>query len=434
MPNLRILIVDDDPTTRSLLARWITQARLGETHELENGSEALEFLSKTQVDLVVLDINMPIVSGIEMLTVLRGDPKLKDLPVVVISAQGTSDGIREAMRLRIDDYLLKPLDRDKSMDRIVAAVNRIQQKRRTQAQAGGTTKPKVLVADPDASFLEFARKALDPICRCEVAGNVGQLMVSAIRLQPSVILLSKNLPGLRLDFMLHKLAGPGAQIYLLAAAEEAVTHEHLTGVVTRHFMPTDFRAAVLRTLTGAKPIKTAGPAEADKPVEIGPVEIAVGSLLSGIELELMSTVQGILEKATGNDAKEIEPPPKQPVFDASGRVRLDCQEPPLAVYASVHSGDSVLRDFAKSILGVDEGSLNDEAVESSLRELLNVIGGKIKSCCADGQVDLNLRSPETGDALPEVTGQPEYQWKKVFGCDGGQVFEVSITAVAESGS
>ena len=402
---------------------------MGETHELEDGSEALEFLSKTQVDLVVLDINMPIVSGIEMLTLLRGDPKLKDLPVVVISAQGTSDGIREAMRLKIDDYILKPLDRDKSMDRIVAAVNRIREKRRAQAQAGRATKPKVLIADPDASFLEFARHALDPICRCEVAGNVGQLMVSAIRLQPSVILLSKDLPGLQLDFMLQKLAGPGARIYLLAEGKEEVTHEHLAGVVTRHFMAAEFRAAVSRTLDAAKPAETAGPDEAAKPAEI-----AVGSLLSGIEPELMGTIQGVLEKATGNDAKEIEPPSKQPVFDASGRVRLDCQEPPLAVYASVHSGDSVLRDFAKSILGVDEGSLNDEAVESSLRELLNVIGGKIKSCCADGQVDLNLRSPETGDALPEVTGQPEYQWKKVFGCDGGQVFEVSITAVAESGS
>ncbi len=432
MPNLRFLIVDDDPTTRTLLARWITQARLGETHELENGSEALEFLSKTQVDLVVLGVKMPIVSGIEMLTLLRGDPKLKDLPVVIISAQGTSDGIREAMRLRIDDYILKPLDRTKSMDRIVAAVNRIQEKRRTQAQAAGTTKPKVLVADPDDSFREFARKALDPICRCEVAGNVGQLMVSAIRLQPSVILLSKDLPGLRLDFMLHKLAQPGAQIYLLAAAEEEVKHEHLAGVVTRHFMPTDFRAAVSRTLDAAKPAETAGADEAGEAAK--PAEIAVGSLLSGIEPELMSTIQDVLEKATGNDAKEIEPPSEQPAFDASGRVRLDCQEPPLAVYASVQSGDSVLRDFARSMLGVDEGSLNDEAVQSSLRELLNVIGGKIKSCCAAAQVDLKLGSPETGDALPEVTGQPEYQLKKLFGWDSGQVFEVSITAVAESGS
>ncbi len=174
MSDIQILIVDDDPMVRSLLSRWIAHAELGETHELENGSEGLEFLSRKRVDLVLLDINMPIVSGIEMLTVLRGDPKLKDLPVIIISAQGTSDDIREAMRLTIDDYLLKPLDRDKSMGRIEAAVERIQEKQRTEAHAGRTTRAEVLVADPDESFREFARKALDAVCDCQVAGNVGE--------------------------------------------------------------------------------------------------------------------------------------------------------------------------------------------------------------------------------------------------------------------
>ena len=225
MSAVRILIVDDDPTIRSVLGRWLTAAELGEVHQAGDGSEGLEVLSQTEVDLILLDINMPIVGGIEMLTVLRADPKLKDLDVVIISSVGSSDEIREAMRLKIADYIRKPLDRDKSMARITAAVGRILEKRRVRAEADRETRPKLLIADRDESFREFARTTLNPICHCETAGNVGQLLVKALSLQPSVILLSNNLPGLQLDFMVKKLGGMGAEVHLLGKATEGVTTE-----------------------------------------------------------------------------------------------------------------------------------------------------------------------------------------------------------------
>ena len=121
-------------------------------------------------------------------------------------------------------------------------------------------------------------------------------------------------------------------------------------------------------------------------------------------------------------------------FDASGWVRLDCDEPPLAVYASVRLGNSTLRGFATSMLGVDEGNLNNESLRSSLREVLNVIGGRIKFCCAASQVDLRLGPAQTADDLPEAAANPQYQWTKLFGWDSGEVFEVSVAAGWELGS
>ena len=427
MSAVRILIVDDDPTIRSVLGRWLTAAELGEVHQAGDGSEGLEVLSETEVDLVLLDINMPIVGGIEMLTVLRADPKLKDLEVVIISSVGSTDEIREAMRLKIADYIRKPLDRDKSMARITAAVDRIVEKRRARAEADGVTRPKLLIADCDKSFREFARTTLDAICHCETAGNVGQLLVKALRLRPGVILLSNNLPGLQLDFMVKKLGSMGAEVHLLGEAKEEVTTGGAAGTVTRHFMPADFRTAVSRILDAKKPTHTDETAETGESAETG-----LASLLSGIEPELFYTIRSVIEKATGADAMEVESPPKEAAFAVRGRVRLDCDTPQVAIYASVNSGESMLRDFALSMLGVEEENLNDETLGSSLREVLNVIGGKIKSCCAAQQVDLNLGSPETGDDLPEAPGEPDYRWKKVFGWDGEQVLEVSVTAIAES--
>ena len=427
MSAVRILIVDDDPTIRSVLDRWLTEAALGEVHQAGDGGEGLEVLSETGVDLVLLDIKMPNVSGIEMLTVLRADPKLKDLEVVIISSTGSTDEIREAMRLKIADYIRKPLDREKSMARISAAADRILEKRRARAEAERVTRPKVLVADGDESFREFARTTLDSICHCETAGNVGQLLVKALSLQPSVILLSNNLPGLQLNFMVKKLRAMGSEVHLLGGIQEGVTTEGAAGTVSRHFMPGDFRTAVSRILDAKKP------SQADETAETGePAKIDLASLLSGIEPELFSTIQGVIEKATGADPKEVESPSNETAFARRGRVRLDCDTPQVAIYAAVNSGESMMRDFALSMLGVEEENLNDETLGSSLREVLNVIGGKIKSCCAAQQVDLNLGSPETGDDLSEAPGEPHYRWKKFFGWDGEQVLEVSVTAIAAS--
>ena len=427
MSPVKILIVDDDPTIRSVLDRWLAEAALGEVHQAGDGGEGLEVLSETGVDLVLLDIKMPNVGGIEMLTVLRADPKLKDLEVVIISSTGSTDEIREAMRLKIADYIRKPLDREKSMARISAAADRILEKRRARAEAERVTRPKVLVADGDESFREFARTTLDTICHCGTAGNVGQLLVKALSLQPSVILLSNNLPGLQLNFMVKKLRAMGSEVHLLGGIQDGVTTEGAAGTVSRHFMPADFRTAVSHILDAKKP------SQADETAEAGePPETDLASLLSGIEPELFNTIQSVIEKATGADPKEVESPSNETAFARRGRVRLDCDTPQVAIYAAVNSGESMMRDFALSMLGVEDENLNDETLGSSLREVLSVIGGKIKSCCAAQQVDLTLRSPETGADLPETLGEPHYRWKKFFGWDGEQVLEVSVTAIAAS--
>ena len=105
----RILVVDDHPTNRLKIAMSVK--RLGyESAPAENGREALDILRKDAFDLVLLDIVMPEMDGYEVLAVLKADPKLCDIPVVVISTLEDSDDVVRAIELGAEDHLPKTFD------------------------------------------------------------------------------------------------------------------------------------------------------------------------------------------------------------------------------------------------------------------------------------------------------------------------------------
>lgn len=105
----RLLVVDDDEGNRRLLERRLR--RLG--HDVlcaADGREALALLSRTPRDLVLLDIQMPILDGEETLRILRGDPELQRLPVIVLSASRDLSRVVRCIGLGAEDYLPKPFN------------------------------------------------------------------------------------------------------------------------------------------------------------------------------------------------------------------------------------------------------------------------------------------------------------------------------------
>lgn len=105
-----ILIVDDSATTRGVIKRTIKLAGVpaGELLEAANGKAALEIMAQRQVDLVLADLNMPEMGGVEMTHLMRADEKLKDIPVVVISAEPNVHKLEELKKDNIRGYIRKP--------------------------------------------------------------------------------------------------------------------------------------------------------------------------------------------------------------------------------------------------------------------------------------------------------------------------------------
>jgi adenylate cyclase len=108
-PTGDLLVVDDNRVNRLLLGRALEQ--LGHTVTFaENGREALVALAKRPVDLVLLDIEMPEMDGYQVLAALAADPRLRDLPVVMMSSVEEVDSVARCIEMGAEDYLFKPVN------------------------------------------------------------------------------------------------------------------------------------------------------------------------------------------------------------------------------------------------------------------------------------------------------------------------------------
>ena len=106
----QLMVVDDSPAMRALIVRVIELSgiEIGECHQAANGQEALDLLHKHWVDIILTDVNMPVMNGEEFLRRLDADERLRDIPVLVISTDGSEHRMRRMRELSAKSYLKKP--------------------------------------------------------------------------------------------------------------------------------------------------------------------------------------------------------------------------------------------------------------------------------------------------------------------------------------
>lgn len=118
--SLRILIVDDSPIIRSVIEKSIRMAGVDVSDCLHagDGKQAIEQLDAQWVDLALVDINMPVMNGVQLIQHMHADAILKTIPVVVISTEGSVTRIEELNDLGIAGYLRKPFTPEQFKDQI----------------------------------------------------------------------------------------------------------------------------------------------------------------------------------------------------------------------------------------------------------------------------------------------------------------------------
>lgn len=110
MNNIRALIVDDSSVMRKIVERSLRQAgiEMTEVFQAGNGAEAMAVLQNSKVDLILCDINMPVMDGLEFIKQLPGIPNAKGVPVVMITTEGSEAHVVEALSLGARGYIRKP--------------------------------------------------------------------------------------------------------------------------------------------------------------------------------------------------------------------------------------------------------------------------------------------------------------------------------------
>ena len=117
---LDVLIVDDSAAIRKILQRVLRQAEvpIGTVYEAGDGAEALEALKKQTVGLILSDINMPNMDGLEFLTKVRAEPTWQNLPVVMVSTEGTHAKVLEAVERGASGYVRKPFTAEQIKEKL----------------------------------------------------------------------------------------------------------------------------------------------------------------------------------------------------------------------------------------------------------------------------------------------------------------------------
>ncbi|MDY0268190.1 response regulator [Trichloromonas sp.] len=109
METKRVLIVDDSPTMRQLLVYAVKRLPGVAISEAANGVDGLKKITSERFDLIFTDINMPVMDGLKLVSLVRKDPALKEVPIVVISTEGAEEDRSRAFALGANDYITKPV-------------------------------------------------------------------------------------------------------------------------------------------------------------------------------------------------------------------------------------------------------------------------------------------------------------------------------------
>lgn len=121
--NMKILVVDDFSTMRRIVKNILKQLGYENVDESENGADAYDKVKANQYAFVITDWNMPVMDGLGFLKKVRTDPELKNLPILMVTAEAEKEKVVAAIQAGVNNYIVKPFTAatlKEKMDRIFA--------------------------------------------------------------------------------------------------------------------------------------------------------------------------------------------------------------------------------------------------------------------------------------------------------------------------
>jgi two-component system chemotaxis response regulator CheY len=109
MADIRFLVVEDSPTMRQLITFSLKRIPNSKIVEASDGVDALKKLKENRFDLIVSDINMPLMDGLKLVSMIRNDPSYRSIPIVIVTTEGSQTDREKGLALGANAYLSKPI-------------------------------------------------------------------------------------------------------------------------------------------------------------------------------------------------------------------------------------------------------------------------------------------------------------------------------------
>jgi two-component system chemotaxis response regulator CheY len=109
MPEYNFLVVEDSPTMRQLITFALKRIPGSKIVEANDGIDALKKLSSQKFDIILTDINMPIMDGLKLVSMVRNDPVQKAIPIIIITTEGADEDRKRGLALGANAYIAKPI-------------------------------------------------------------------------------------------------------------------------------------------------------------------------------------------------------------------------------------------------------------------------------------------------------------------------------------
>jgi len=254
----KILTVDDSKTIRLIVTKAFKSFDC-EIFEAANGVEGLAVASREKPDIIILDLTMPIMDGAEMLSKLKSSPDLKNIPVIMLTAEAGRENVLRIARMGVRDYLIKPFKEEQLIERVSRVID-------LKPKGGAAMRVKrfddplsMLVVDDKPAILDQIKGGLsDTPWTIQGRAQTGEAVDFCSQSNPDVILISLSLPdngGFTLFQMLRASTKtknvPVFGLCVKTAADEQTRAQQagFTGVVTKPIDFDDLKGKIARALS-----------------------------------------------------------------------------------------------------------------------------------------------------------------------------------------
>jgi CheY-like chemotaxis protein len=393
---MKVLVADDHEPIRAALKRLLTQQFDCTIIEAADGLEALDAVSRYDPTFALIDVDMPYVSGLEVLQSLRASPLYAAMPVTIISGQNDEATVREMISLGITDYLAKPL----RSERVVARLSRMAEMlaaTRDQRMAGrpplaalNETTP-ILIADSDSEFRHFFKSHLGTRFPVMEASKGTDALKTCLSSLPVAVFIGNDTglmgPELltRKLRMLRGLVGvPLVAVVPPSLVDRAKESGLYDAVLTRTFVPETFEKQFRELTESATPYKGLCQEYPHFPLHVASATEQAFGMVGNCEIAQC-------ERSWRPSGEGVQ-----------AGVTLSVEGRPLVIHLAIDCDLPSAKAISANMLAIHPSSATRPKCESTLSQLLTIIACRVQKGLLEHELAASCSPPfsRSGMALP----------------------------------